>query len=283
MRPRMIRERAASAPDRPQRPASRRFRRLRTVTIFLLLVVAVPGAGGLALSSVVPAIAGNLVDELRTVTIRLGFTVGEIIVVGRNRTGSEALLQALAIHAGDPILDLELAAARQRIEALDWVERVEIERRLPDVLLVRVVEREPVAFWQRDGSLALIDLNGHVIASGGVSEFAGLPVVVTDTMARTLALRFLQRLGREPDLRSRVNAVIHVGYRRWNVWLDERVTVQLPEAAPLDAWSELARIERRHGILQRDIKTIDMRVKGQLVVRVDPMVANRVRDPGRDT
>jgi cell division protein FtsQ len=90
-------------------------------------------------------------------------------------------------------------------------------------------------------------------------------------------------LAGEPDLGGRVRAITWVSERRWDVRVDDRINVQLPEQDPRQAWSQLAKMEREHGVLRRDVITIDMRLRDQLVVRVAPAAAARKRDRGRDT
>ena len=48
------------------------------------------------------------------------------------------------------------------------------------------------------------------------------------------------------------------------------VSVRLPEANADTAWAELARIQREHGVLERDLATIDLRLPDRLVVRTLP-------------
>jgi cell division protein FtsQ len=218
----------------------------------------------------------------REISIRTGLAVRDVMVSGRARTARSELLQAVGIKAGDPILTIDLEGAHSRIAALAWVKQVRVERRLPDTVFVSLVEREPMALWQRNGKLHLIDRDGGVIPSAEVEKFSDLPIVIGQD-APPRAQDVLAMLSREPDLRQRVRAVTWVGERRWDVRVDDRINVQLPELAPFEAWAELARMEREHGVLRRDVIAIDMRLRDQLVVRVAPETAARLRRRGRDT
>jgi len=99
----------------------------------------------------------------REISIRTGLAVRDVMVSGRARTARSELLQAVGIKAGDPILTIDLEGAHSRIAALAWVKQVRVERRLPDTVFVSLVEREPMALWQRNGKLHLIDRDGGVI------------------------------------------------------------------------------------------------------------------------
>jgi cell division protein FtsQ len=199
----------------------------------------------------------------------LGFRVVDIRVEGRETTDRETILDALGARPGIPIFAVDPARAKQQLESLPWVRSAVIERRLPDTIYVRLVEREPMALWQHGGKLDLIDRTGAVIPVTRLDRFAELPMVVGDDAA-SHAAELLAMLASQPDLAARVTAAIDIGGRRWNLRLDNAVDVLLPSDDPAAAWADLARLQRNSAILQRDVRAIDMRLPDRLVVRVAP-------------
>jgi cell division protein FtsQ len=199
-------------------------------------------------------------------TAESGLVVEEVLVEGRHRTARGSLLAALEVGRGDPILAFDPGAARRRLEALPWVRRAAVERRLPSVIYLHLEERRPLAVWQLEGRLAVIDETGETIAGARPEDFTDLTLVVgPDAPAHSAVL--LEMLDGEPDLKRRVSAAVRVGGRRWNLRLDGAIDVRLPESGAAEAWARLARIERRHGVLDRDVATIDLRMPDRLVVR----------------
>ncbi len=87
-------------------------------------------------------------------------------------------------------------------------------------------------------------------------------------------------LNGEPELRTRVSTAVRVGGRRWNLSLDGGIDVRLPEQDPGAAWAELARAQREHGVLGRDVAIIDLRLPDRLVVRTTSEAVPK-RAPGR--
>ena len=83
-------------------------------------------------------------------------------------------------------------------------------------------------------------------------------------------IALLKLLDSEPELKGRVSAAVRVGGRRWNLIFDGGIEVRLPEEDAEAAWAELARIQREHGVLERDLATIDLRLPDRLVVRTVP-------------
>jgi len=211
-------------------------------------------------------------DGLLRLTAAAGFRTTEITVSGRRRIPADHIVGALGARNGDPILGLDIAAARSRLEALPGIRAAVIERRLPSSLHLVIVEREPVALWQRDGAYTLVDRDGQEIP-GSIEGFEDLPLVVGPG-AGTKAAELLTLLASEPDLANRVKAATRVGNRRWNLLLDgieDGLEVRLPEIEPEAAWHRLAELEKGKGLSGHAIAMIDLRVPDRLVLR-----------PGRD-
>lgn len=199
------------------------------------------------------------------VSQRLGLTVDEILVVGRVETSRQSLLQAIGTGFGEPILAVDLRAARGRVLALPWVSAAELERVLPNTLIIRLHERQPAALWQRRGHFTLIDRDGRALAEGQAGS-GGLIVLVGDD-APPHAGRLLDMLTAQPELRPLVRAAVRVGGRRWNLHLDNDISVRLPEADPEGALQRLVEYQRGQGLLDKDIATIDMRFADKLILK----------------
>jgi cell division protein FtsQ len=199
-----------------------------------------------------------------------GLRVQEIFIEGRNETPGQHVLAVLNVKRGTPILAFNPASAKAELELLPWVKEASVERRLPDTILVRIVERRPLALWQRGGRLTVIDQNGQEIQGADPARFAGLPMVVGDD-APEHAAALLALMALEPDLEKRVMAAIRVGARRWNLRMDAgdgvAVDVQLPEVNAGAAWARLAELERANRLLDRSVSVIDLRFPDRLIVR----------------
>jgi cell division protein FtsQ len=210
-----------------------------------------------------------------------GFTVEEVFVVGRRQTERAALLDALAVHRGSPILAFDIEAARERLLTLPWVHTASIERLLPDTVVIHIEERRPLALWQNQGNFSLIDEDGEVILRSGLEPYGGLLVVVGEDAPPHTA-QLIRTLGTQPELMPLVQAAVRVGGRRWNLRLAGGIDVRLPEQDPSGAWKKLAEYQRLHGLLRKDVKVLDLRLPDRLIVRTAPRPDTSTA-PGRDT
>jgi cell division protein FtsQ len=272
----------AAARSRRRRPAPRRLWAVGAAAIAALVV----GSGFFAHRSGWDA---DAVDRIRTKVLALtggaGLALKDVAVQGRGRTGADTILGALGVARGMPMLAISPEAAKARLEALPWIRSASVERLLPDTLYVRVVERQPLALWQRKGKLDLIDRDGFVVAVPSLDRFADLIVLVGDDAPKAAA-GLLEMLGTEPTLQSHVTAAVRMGGRRWNLKLDSGVDVELPEDNVGAAWRALARLDRTDGLLKRDIRKVDLRLPDRFVLQVpEPAkpTQSKKKNPGRAT
>ena len=215
-------------------------------------------------------------------TAGIGLTVRQVLAEGRTETTQDDILKALAIRGGEPILGIDAEAARSRVESLPWVRSAAVERRLPDTICVRIVERHPLAWWEKDGKLVLIDRSGEPIRVPPPARYSMLIVLVGDD-APAHAAALLAMLAREPDLAARVHAAVRVGQRRWNLKIDDAIDIRLPEDGADAAWTKLGELERKNRILSRDIEAVDMRLPDRLIVQTKSGRLPTAGNGGRDT
>jgi cell division protein FtsQ len=223
-----------------------------------------------------------LIDQTMQASASMGLTVERVMVEGRHDTPPELLISTIEVTAGDPILAIDPEAIRLRLEDLPWIRSATVERRLPGEIRLTIVEREPIAIWQRDGRYHLIDRYGDALPITETGKYTGM-LVLTGEDAPAQAQALLDLLALEPELATRVVAAQRVGARRWNLQFDNGVDVRLPEEEPAAAWRALAAMEREQGLIDRDLVTIDMRVPDRLIVRLSPAAAELRRTPGDDT
>lgn len=94
-------------------------------------------------------------------------------VTGEFERVDAALLQkTLMPYAQRGFFAVDLAAARNAVAQLPWVEHAEVSKRWPDVLQVQVVEHRPFARW---GNERLLSEQGKLFPAKGIVVPKGLP------------------------------------------------------------------------------------------------------------
>jgi cell division protein FtsQ len=199
----------------------------------------------------------------------MGLSVRHIVIDGRENTPEPILRQALGIMIGEPILGFSVAEARARLLSLGWVEDAVVERRLPDTLVVSLIERAPFAVWQDRGRFRLIDRNGETMGEqdvGRAAEELSLPLVVGPG-APEAATELFDEMQPYPDIRKRLVGAVRVGQERWNLVLKSGATVMLPGEDQDAALDRLQGLQGRIRLLDRPVQVIDLRLADRVVVR----------------
>ncbi|MFN3574068.1 MAG: cell division protein FtsQ/DivIB [Phenylobacterium sp.] len=202
----------------------------------------------------------------------MGFKLRAVHVQGASPAATRDILAAAGVYRDQPLLGLDLEGLRQRVEAVGWVKDARVVRLLPDTLVIAVTERRQLAVWQHEGRSFVIDERGEVIPEAQAMDFADLPLVVGEGANRNAAA-ILPRVAARPRLLARVEALVRVDDRRWDLRLKDGSLVQLPAVDEEAALIQLEQLDQRSRILELGFERIDLR---------DPtMVAVRPRDHGQ--
>lgn len=213
--------------------------------------------------------AARAKSELMLASLGMGFEIQEVWVSGLARSDQNDVLAAVGAVRGEPTLEFDPHAARANLLVLPWIKDAVVSRSLPNRIDVALTERRPMAIWQINRKLAVIDDAGAVIRDVDPRAFAGLPVLVGKG-ADGKAAAILSLMAEEPALAGRMTAAVYVAERRWDIRLDDRIDVRLPAKAPRAALARLASLAQEQGLLEKDIIAIDLRLDDRLIVKLAP-------------
>jgi cell division protein FtsQ len=210
---------------------------------------------------------------------RAGFTVSGYQIVGINHM-NRALVDAVvtdelhraAAEAGSdraPEALIDVAGIRRRLLGYGWVKDARVSRRLPDTLVIDIVERRPAALWQNQGQLALIDGEGVVLDRVPVDKMPDLPLLIGPG-ANAEEQQLTRLMAAVPTLKPQLASATWVGGRRWDLNFQSGETVALPEGeeAAMAALAKFARADKQSSLLGRGILRFDLRVPGKMIVRL---------------
>ena len=225
------------------------------------------------------ALGGALLWALRipqTVGGTLGESVGEMgFAMKRVEIKGAKHIRQLDVYniafdqpsSAMPLVDLE--ATRQRLLKFGWVRDARVSRRLPDTLVVDIVERRPAAIWQHNQRLALIDMDGVVLEAVRLDAMPDLPLLIGP--AANLHAADLARLTQAaPNLKPAMAGASWVGGRRWDLRFQTGEVLALPEgeAAARKALAKFASIDASVQLLGKGYVRIDMRDPRRMLIRL---------------
>lgn len=251
---------------------------LRKIATWSIMGVVGACALGVAAWFGVPGAIGSAVGEgIGTA----GFRVTNIQITGLDRMDHNVVYKIAANQPSMamPLVDLE-KIRRDLIAQSGWIEDAHVSRRLPDTLIVHVVERQPSAIWQNHGRLALIAANGTWLEPVDPEAMPDLPLVI-GAHANEQEPAYRHLLAVAPALRGQVKAATWVGNRRWTLTFESGETLALPEGdAAGRALVKFAQMDGVKPLLGKGWLGFDMRDPTRFVARKPGAVSNRaITDP----
>jgi cell division protein FtsQ len=210
---------------------------------------------------------------------RAGFTVGGYQIVGINHMNRGLVdavvteeLRRAAAEAGSeraPQALVDVSEIRRRLLNYGWVKDARVSHRLPDTLVIDIVERRPAALWQSEGRLALIDREGVVLDRVPIDKMPDLPLLIGPG-ANGQEQHLSRLMAAVPTLKPQLASATWVGGRRWDLNFQSGETIALPEGedSAKAALTRFTRLDKDTGLLGRGIVRFDLRVPGKMIVRL---------------
>src|SRR5438132_5829087 len=163
---------------RSRRATQHRIRSAMGVLWKMVLLVALCGAG----------YAGAREAARRLFFENLDYQVKTIELQTDGTLQREQVLKAADLHEGANIFSVNLASVRDRIQQLPQADEVEVVRKLPGEIDIRIVERKPVGWITSEKQIAdpfasdaafLVDARGVLMKEKKLlPEYLGLPLIL---------------------------------------------------------------------------------------------------------
>jgi hypothetical protein len=199
------------------------------------------------------------------------FAVKRIEITGVAHCPRAEVERVAKVYRGANLFRLDIEQVRVAFAGLPWVQRVAIEKRLPDTLTVRVFERKPVALFARGGAFHYVDGEGVVFAE--LSPAVGnpeLPLIAGgDSGQIGGCVGFLAALMRtDAALYGRLSEIAPVdggGFRVYDRSL--RTYVILDVSAGQQKWRMLHGLVAAEGIAPGALEYADLRFHERIVLK----------------
>ena len=233
----------------------------RPMFILTAGLLAITLLAAILVSGVVGRTVRRADNAISSVVAQAGFGIAEVHLAGNVRTPPETILAALGFEPGQSIFAADIHTARDKLKKLDWVAEADVQRRYPEAIFVRVVEKLPFALWKSPDGVTVIERNGGLITRTDVSKFANLPMLDGDG-APQAAADIVDAVAQHRAVAARVKFYKRQSDRRWNLILDDGVIVKLPETGWQKELETLESLIVDKAILERNLAEIDLRTPG---------------------
>jgi cell division protein FtsQ len=199
------------------------------------------------------------------------FAVRHIEIAGAVHTQRAAIEAITRRYLGLNLFKIDIARVQGDLHSLAWIQRIAIEKKVPDTLRIKVVERVPVALAMSDGTLRYVDASGAVC--GELSPAVGdsdLPVVRgAEGSELVRSVQFIDELRtKDPVVYSRIGEVQPIAPRGFAIFdrdLDAPVYVNADDVSP--KFRDLYAIVHSEKLGRSQIEYADVRFSGRIVIK----------------
>jgi cell division protein FtsQ len=199
------------------------------------------------------------------------FALKTIEVTGAVHTPRASVDSITRAYVGGNLFKLDIANVQNDLGKLGWIRRIEAEKKLPDTLRVRIVERTPVALLQSGDRLRYVDESGVAFAELSPSVGDGdLPLITNAGGAElTRCVALLRALrARDAEVYARISEVRPVAPDAFALFDRELGTVVYASAGDLTSkWRELHAIAQSEKLDRGAIEYADLRFADRIVIK----------------
>jgi cell division protein FtsQ len=209
---------------------------------------------------------------------KAGLRVKALTIQGASAMAEPDIVRAAGVYKDQPLVGVDLAAIRRNVEQVGWVKSARVVRLFPDTIVIAVTQRQTLAVWQHAGHTLVVDSDGQPIPEADPGRFADLPLIVGDG-ANEAVPAILPVLSKHPTVMQRVEALVRVDNRRWDLRMRDGGLVQLPAIGEDSALIQLETLDQKSRILELGFERIDLRDPEMVAVRPREETAARPAQP----
>lgn len=199
-----------------------------------------------------------MMDNFSELGGELGFRLETVVIRGNKHIDTNTIVSSLNADVGTPLFSISLDKIYHKLKNISWVQGVTLQRKLPDTIIINILERKPIAIWQNKQKLSLVDAEGNVIEADRIGDFAYMLHVVGED-ANMHAAALIEDLKNEPTISANVISAVRYGERRWNLILKQNITVKMPERDFDIALKYLSKMNEQNKLFDQNYKTLDLR------------------------
>ncbi|MCF7521510.1 cell division protein FtsQ/DivIB [Neisseria sp. ZJ106] len=190
--------------------------------------------------------------------------VKQIVISGKLKHTDGKVLQDIAgQYLQGNILRVDVDSADQAVRALPWTDSVQVVRRLPDAVEIRLTERTALARWKNGG---LLDTKGNVFQADSAEKlplFDGQSGTGGDMVKHYQEFNTILK-----PMGIGIKELIYTSRSAWLLVLDNGITVRLGREHEVKRLQQFAKVWPALLAKHRSrIEYVDMRYKDGFAVR----------------
>lgn len=187
------------------------------------------------------------------------FAINKIELKGNKRLTEEFIIKCSGLKYGMNLFTKFPTEVKFNImqNCHSSVEEAQVVSVIPDITIIEIKERQPVAIWKNHNKDTIIDKEGHIIESNVTNDDKAKYITIFGDGANKYFYSLITLMEKEPYY-SKIISMHFVNKRRWDIFLDSGTIIKLPEENTAESIKVLNSIYVKTIAKNADI--IDMRL-----------------------
>ena len=201
--------------------------------------------------------------------IKNGFKIENVLITGTLNLSDNYIRDIIEIHNDENIFNIDLSSIYNKIKQNSWVKEVSIERVLPNIIKIKIIENEPIAIWQNKEDNKLITANGDIIFDGNVNDFKNDFPIIKGKKSVENIFSILKILKTNQNFSKNIWSLTFINERRWDLHFNQGLVVRLPSKNINKAWQKLIKLHKDYNVLNLRLTEIDLRNPKQILGKIN--------------
>ena len=196
------------------------------------------------------------------------FQIQNVIIEGSEKSNISEIENNVTEFKGN-LIGLNFNSIKEIVESSEWVKRASIKKVLPSTLKINVTENDPYAIYFQEGKSFLIDLDGSIITEINLNNYEDDLLFVRGENSPELLEQLIRDISITfPNLTQTLEEVEFIEKRRWNLKLNNKLLVKLPDENIQQSLKNLKQLFEEQEVMESNIIEIDLRIQGRAALKV---------------
>jgi len=191
------------------------------------------------------------------------FEIQKIVILNNLLVKKEDIFSKINLLYNKNIFFIKGEDIEKSLEDLDFLRKIEVKKKYPDTIIVKIFETKPVGILFKEKKQYLLDSSSNLIEIGKKEDFADLPNIIGDDAEKNI-INFITELENNNFPIENVINFFYFKIGRWDLELSDARLIKLPYKVNSDIIKKAIKLLNRKDF--QKYKIIDLRIDGKIIV-----------------
>ena len=191
------------------------------------------------------------------------FKINKIVILNNLLVKKSNVKEKLGQIYNKNIFLIERKDIEESLKEIDFLKKVEVKKKYPDKITVKIFETKPVGILFKDKTQYLLDSSSNLIEIDKKKDLAKLPNIIGDNAEKNI-INFLEQLETNKFPTNNIKNFYYFKIGRWDLQLSDNRTIKFPYNVDSKVIKKTIELLSRKDF--QNYKIIDLRIDGKIIV-----------------